>query len=95
METIVIGGVVVMLVLGVLVNVWRWVVRAFTGIFVLGAVVLVLGYLFGGAEAITDPTASGWSAILDSLIWEGSGERIVNAVVNWWQTNIEIIQKYY
>lgn len=95
METMVIGGVVVMLVLGVLVNIWRWVVRAFTGIFVLAAVVLVLGYLFGGAEAITDPTAGGWAGILDSLIWEGSGERIVNAVVTWWQTNIEIFQKYY
>lgn len=95
MEIMVVGGVLVMLVLGILTNVWRMIVDRFTGLFILAAGLLVLGYLFGGSEAITDPTVEGWSAILDSLIWEGSGERIVNAVVTFWTDSVETVRKYW
>jgi len=95
METAIFSGVVIMLAVGILMNIWRFVVRAFTGIFVAVAIVMVFGYLFGGAEAITNPTAGVWSGILDTLIWDGTGERVVNAIVEMWNNAVAIHHKYW
>lgn len=95
METAIFSGVVIMLALGVLVNIWRFVVRIFTAVFVIGAIIMVVGYLFGGAEAITNPSTGVWAQILDTLIWEGTGERVAHAIADTWHNAISIHQKYW
>lgn len=90
MEGMVLSGVVIMLVVGVIMNVWRMVVRIFTNIFLFALGVIVIGFLFGGADAFTSTGAlTEWTSILDILLGEGVGERVVDAFMTFVQSSIE------
>lgn len=90
MESMVLSGFVIMLVIGVLVNVWHMVVRLMTSVFFLATGVIVIGFLFGGAEAFSSAgAATEWVSILDILLGDGVGERVVGAITTFINSTIE------
>lgn len=95
MEVAVFMSLAVVIGAGILINLWRMVVSMFTTLFIFAAVVLVVGYIFGGADAITDPTANQWVAILDIVFGKDSGDRIVTALIVFWENTKAIHMKYW
>lgn len=81
METMVFTGIAIMLVVGVVVNIWNMIIRVLTPIFFLALGVIVFGFLFGGTEAFTTGGTAEWTGIMDILLGDGVGERVVGAVV--------------
>lgn len=79
METMVLTGLVVMLVVGIAVNIWNIIVRMLTPLFFLALGVIVFGFLFGGAEAFTSGSTGEWVSVMDILLGDGVGERVVGA----------------
>lgn len=89
MESMVLSGFVIMVVLGVLVNVWHMVVRVFTSVFFLALGIIVVGFLFGGADAFASGAQIEWVSIFDTLLGDGVGERVVGAVTTFIASTIE------
>lgn len=95
METILVGSVIVMVLVGVLANIWRFIVNMITPLIMIAVVILVLGYLFGGSEVIMNPTEDGWASVFDILIGEGSGNRIAGAIGDLFKGWYEITVEYW
>lgn len=94
METMVFTGFIMLLVVGVVVNIWRMIMRVFSTVFFFALGVVVLGFLFGGTEAFTSGTTSDWTDIANALLGEGTGERVVNAFLTFVNQTWEIIKNY-
>lgn len=87
MEGMVLSGFVIMLVIGVVMNVWKMVVRLFTNVFLFALGVIVIGFLFGGADAFTSGSVTEWTSILDILLGDGVGKRVVDAFMTFVQSS--------
>lgn len=94
METMVITGLVVMLVVGVAVNIWSIIVRMLTPIFFLALGVIVCGFLFGGADAFTSGSAVEWVGIMDIVLGDGVGERVVGAFLKFVTDTYALLRDY-
>ena len=86
MQSMVISGVVIMLIISVLVKVWRVVIRLATIVFTLALGAIVIGFVFGGVDIFTSGSVGDWANLLDILLWEGVGERVVGAIVTFVQS---------
>lgn len=86
MQSMVISGVIIMLVIGVILRVWRMVIQLATTVFFFALGVIVIGFLFGGVDAFEPGSIAEWTSILDILLGGGVGERVVDAVVTFVQS---------
>lgn len=94
MGTMVFTGLVVMLLVGVAINIWNIIVRMLTPIFFLALGVIVCGFLFGGADAFTAGSTGEWVDIMDILLGDGAGERVVGAFMKFVTDTFALIRDY-
>lgn len=94
MESMVLSGVFIMLLLGVLANLWKFAVRIFTTLFFFALGVIVIGFLFGGADAFSGGAGAvtEWTAILDVVLGDGVGKRVVDAFMTFVTSTIELFK---
>lgn len=91
MEMLIVGGVVVAVIVGLVKNVFGFVIDKLTPLAILGAVFLIFGFLYGGADMIFNPTESEWTSLIDILLGDGSGERVVDGFLQIVRGSYEII----
>lgn len=94
METMIFTGFLALLVIGVLVNIWRMIMRVFSTVFFMALAVVILGFIFGGADAFTSGTTSSWTDIANALLGQGTGDRVVDAFMTFVTSTWEIIKNY-